>query len=135
MNEITIDATIENVETVIGFINSELDKVSCPQKVQLQIDIAIDELFSNIVNYAYDKGIGKATIKFEYEKDVPAIVIYFIDSGIKYNPLEKEDPDITKGINERPEGGLGIFMVKKSMDGMEYEYKDGKNILKIKKNI
>lgn len=135
MNEITIDATIGNVETVMEFINSELDKVNCSQKVQLQINIAVDELFSNIVNYAYGKTIGKATIGFEYDKDVPAVILHFIDNGIKYNPLEKEDPDITKGINERPEGGLGIFMVKKSMDGMEYEYKDGKNILKIKKNI
>lgn len=135
MNEITLDATFDSVDTLMDFINTELKKVNCPQKAQLQIDIAVDELFSNIANYAYDKTTGKATIRFEYEKDVPAVVIYFIDSGMQYNPLEKEDPDISKGIKERGEGGLGIFMVKKSMDSMEYEYKDGKNILKIKKNI
>lgn len=135
MNEITVDATLANVDTVTDFVNKELEKLNCPMKAQMEIDIAIDEIFSNIANYAYNPEIGKATIRFEVEKDPLSVVVTFMDKGAKYDPLEKADPDIKASIEERTEGGLGIFMVKKSMDNVEYEYKDGKNILKIKKNI
>lgn len=135
MKELTLDATVENISTVTAFVDEELEKIDCPMKAQMQIDIAIDELFSNIAHYAYHPPVGPATVKIEVIEEPMSVVITFIDGGTPYNPLEKEDPDITLSAEEREIGGLGIFMVKKSMDSIDYEYKDGQNILRIKKNI
>ena len=104
-------------------------------KAQMQIDIAIDELFSNIAYYAYNPDVGPATVRVEVVEDPMAVVITFIDKGVPYDPLAREDPDTTLSAEERDLGGIGIYMVKKSMDEVTYEYKDGQNILKIKKNI
>ena len=133
MKELTLPATIENIETVIDFVNGQLEEIKCPLKAQMQIDIAIDELFGNIAHYAYNPETGPATVRVEVTEDPIAVVITFIDRGVPYDPLKKEDPDITLSAEERAIGGLGIFMVKKTMDEISYEYKDGKNILKIKK--
>jgi len=135
MKELNVDAKIENIEIVTEFVNSELEKYDCPMKAQMQIDIAIDELFSNIAHYAYSPDVGPATVRFEVLEEPLSVIITFIDNGIPYNPLEKEDPDITLSVEEREIGGLGIFMVKKSMDEITYEFKNGQNILKVKKNI
>lgn len=135
MKELTLDATVENISTVTAFVDEELEKIDCPMKAQMQIDIAIDEVFSNIAHYAYHPSGGSATVKIEVIEEPMSVVITFIDGGTPYNPLEKEDPDITLSAEEREIGGLGIFMVKKSMDSIDYEYKDGQNILRIKKNI
>ena len=130
--EITVPAIIENVEKVTAFVNAELEKINCPAKAKAEIDIAIDELFSNIANYAYNPEIGKATVKFEVQKNPMAVIITFMDNGKPYDPLKREDPNVTLSVTERQIGGLGIFMVKKSMDSVEYEYKDNHNILRIK---
>ena len=135
MKELTLPATIENIETVIDFVNGQLEEIKCPLKAQMQIDIAIDELFGNIAHYAYNPETGPATVRVEVTEDPIAVVITFIDRGMPYDPLKKEDPDITLSAEERAIGGLGIFMVKKTMDEISYEYKDGKNILRIKKNM
>ena len=135
MKELTLDATVENISTVTAFVDEELEKIDCPMKAQMQIDIAIDEVSSNIAHYAYHPSVGSATVKIEVIEEPMSVVITFIDGGTPYNPLEKEDPDITLSAEEREIGGLGIFMVKKSMDSIDYEYKDGQNILRIKKNI
>ena len=135
MKELNIEAKIENINTVINFVNNELDALNCDQKIKSQIDIAIDELFSNIANYAYDPSVGPATVRVEVTKDPLSIVITFIDHGVPYDPLKKDDPNINLSLEDRVEGGLGIFLVKKSMDSIEYEYKDGQNILRIKKNL
>lgn len=135
MRELTVDATIENIEKVTDFVNEELEKLDCPMKAQIQIDVAIDELFGNIAHYAYNPNVGPATIRVEVVEDPMAVVLTFIDHGIPYDPLAKEDPDIKLSAEERKIGGLGIYMVKKSMDEITYEYKDGQNILRIKKNI
>lgn len=133
--EITVPATIENVEKVTDFVNAELDKLACPSKAKAEIDVAIDELFSNIANYAYNPEIGKATVKFEVQSNPQAVVITFMDNGKPFDPLLREDPNINLAIEDRDIGGLGIFMVKKTMDSVEYEYKDNHNILKIKKHL
>lgn len=133
--EITVSATIENVEQVTNFINCELDSINCPTKAKSEIDIAIDELFSNIAKYAYNPEIGKATVQIEITDNPPSVILVFMDDGKPFNPLDKIEPKIDGSLEEREIGGLGIFMVKKSMDNVEYEYKNNKNILKIKKNI
>ncbi len=132
-NEITIEATLSNIGVVTDFVNLELEKLNCSLKIMTQIDIAIDELFSNIARYAYNPETGPATVRVEVEDDPAAVVITFIDHGIPYDPMAKEDPDITLSAEDRPIGGLGIFMVKKTMDSVTYEYKNGQNILHIKK--
>ena len=135
MKEITIAATVENIDVVTDFVNEQLESYDCPIKAQMQIDIAIDELFSNIAHYAYNPETGDATVRVEVVEDPMAVVITFIDKGIPYDPLKKADPNTALSAEEREIGGLGIFMVKKSMDDITYEYKEGQNILKIKKNL
>ena len=135
MKELTVEAKTTNIEAVTDFVNEQLEALDCPMKAQMQIDIAIDELFSNIAHYAYNPEIGQATVRVEVIEDPLAVTITFIDNGVPYDPLAKEDPDTTLSAEEREIGGLGIYMVKKSMDDITYEYKDGQNILAIKKNL
>lgn len=135
MKELIIDATVENIEKVTEFVNQQLERLECSMKAQMQIDIAIDELFGNIAHYAYHPQVGSATVRVEVTKDPLAVVITFIDNGKPYDPLAAHKPDTTLSAEERQIGGLGIYMVKKSMDDISYEYREGKNILKIRKNI
>lgn len=135
MKELAVDATTANIPAVTDFVNEQLEAYGCSMKVQTQIDIAIDELFSNIAHYAYHPGVGPATVRVELREQPCSVVVTFIDNGVPYDPLKKEDPDTTLPADERQIGGLGIFMVKKSMDAVEYTYKDGQNILTITKNM
>lgn len=135
MRTLIIDATVENIEKVTAFIDTQLEALDCPMKIQMQIDIAIDELFGNIASYAYSPQCGVATVRVEVEEEPLAVIVTFIDEGIPYDPLAKTDPDITLSAEEREIGGLGIFMVKKTMDEITYDYKDGQNILRIKKHL
>ena len=135
VNELTIEAEVKNLDNVIDFVNEQLETRDCSIKIQTQIDIAVEELFVNIAHYAYKPDTGPATVRVELQEEPLAVVITFIDNGVPYDPLAKPDPDITLSAEEREIGGLGIFMVKKSMDDINYEYKNGKNILTIKKNL
>ena len=135
MKELTVEAKTTNIEAVTDFVNEQLEALDCPMKAQMQIDIAIDELFGNIAHYAYNPEIGQATVRVEVIEDPLAVTITFIDNGVPYDPLAKADPDTTLSAEEREIGGLGIYLVKKSMDEIAYEYKDGQNIIKIKKNL
>lgn len=133
--ELTLDASLENVQAVVDFAEEALEAMNAPIKVRTQINIAIDEIFSNIARYAYTEAAGMATVRIEPFADQSGVTLTFVDQGIPYNPLEKEDPDVTLSADEREIGGLGIFMVKKSMDEMQYEYKDGQNVLRIGKRF
>lgn len=135
MKELTIEATVENIQAVTDFVDEQLEAVGCPMRAQTQIDIAIDELFGNIAHYAYNPEVGLATVRVEVEEKPLAVRITFIDNGMPYDPLATNDPDVTLSAQEREIGGLGIYMVKKIMDSISYEYKDGQNILRILKNI
>lgn len=135
MNELTVEATPENIQVITAFVDEQLEQYDCPMKAQAQIDIAIDELFGNIVRYAYHPEIGSVTVQVEVVEEPLAVVITFIDQGKPYDPLAKEDPNVTLSAEEREVGGLGIYIVKKSMNAITYEYKDGRNILKIRKDF
>ena len=135
MSELTIEAKTENLEKVLAFVDKHLEEKECAIKVQMQIDVAVEELFVNIAQYAYDSDTGMVTIQVEIQEEPLAVMITFIDNGVPYNPLAKEDPDITLAAEERQIGGLGIYMVKKTMDDIIYEYKDGQNILRIRKQL
>ena len=134
MKQLTVKADVSALDQVLAFADTFLEENNCPMKIQMQIDIAIEELFVNIAHYAYPSGEGEAVIGIEADTEAKCFMITFEDSGIPYDPLKKDDPDITLSADDRPIGGLGIFMVKKSMDDMTYEYKDNKNRLTITKN-
>lgn len=135
MKELTVEATIGSIPVITEFVDEQLEQFGCPMKAQAQIDIAIDELFSNIVHYAYHPGTGPATVRVEVVEEPLSVVITFIDQGVPYDPLAKEDPDVTLSADERDIGGLGIYIVKKNMNEITYEYKDGRNILRIRKEL
>ena len=133
MKKINVDSAIENLSSVMGFINSELDELKCPERIRAQIKLAIDELFGNICFYAYDSEPGPVTVCVESEKEPPAIIITFMDKGNPFDPLEAEEPDLELSGEDRPIGGLGLFLVQSTMDDLSYEYKDEQNILTLKK--
>ncbi len=135
MRELEIEASTENLEKVLAFVDGQLEGYDCPMKAQMQIDIAVEEIFVNISHYAYHPGTGTAVIRVEVSGEPSAVIVTFSDRGIPYDPLAKTDPDVAAPADEREIGGLGIYMVKKSMDSIDYEYRDGQNILRIRKNI
>lgn len=110
------ELTIENIAAVADFVDEQLEQLDCPAKIQMQLDVAIDELFGNIFHYAYYPETGIATVRVEVTENPLAVVVTFIDNGVKYDPLAKADPDVTLSAEEREIGGLGIYMVKRSMD-------------------
>ena len=132
MEQIMIPAKLDYLETLVNFVNDVSQNFDIDESLLNKLNIAIEEIFVNIANYAYPTGDGEVTINALSEPG--KIIFEFIDSGIPYNPLEKSDPDITLSAEERAIGGLGIFMVKKVMDDVIYRYEDGQNILTIIKN-
>ena len=135
MREMTIEARIENLEAVTAFVDEQLEAADCPIKAQMQIDIAVEELFVNVAHYAYQPDVGPVTLRMDVSGEPLMAEITFIDRGIPFDPLKKADPDTALPAEARRIGGLGIFMVKKSMDDMAYERRDGQNILTIRKRI
>ena len=138
------EAIIENLDEVRDFVEEKLAELACNPKLQLQLLIATEEIFVNIAHYAYAKldengqpiqGTGSGPMTLVFEEENSQVTLTFEDEGTPFNPLEKTDPDITLSAEDRTIGGLGILMVKKSMDEVSYEYKDGKNIFKIMKRI
>lgn len=135
MRELTVEAKLDHLDEVLAFVDSSLEEMECPIKAQMQIDVAVEEVFVNIASYAYTPETGSATLQIKTEQDPPAVAITFIDSGVPFDPLLKPDPDVTLPAEERQIGGLGIYMVKKSMDDMRYVYEGGQNILTILKKL
>ena len=135
MKEITVDAMIENMNTVTAFVDEFLNQIACPMKSRIQINIVIDEIFGNICHYAYKDSVGAVTVRVESGNTPKAVFLTFTDNGIPYNPLDTEDPDITLSSEERKIGGLGIYLVKKNMDEMKYEYVNQQNRLWMEKRL
>lgn len=133
--EITVMADVKNLEAVTAFVDEGLEQFDCSPRIQMQLDIAVDELFSNIAYYAYQPGTGTVTVRLEITEEPDSVMLTFIDGGIPYNPLSHADPDTTLSAQERQIGGLGIYMVKKSMDEVSYQYTEGKNVLSIRKYL
>ena len=133
-NELEIEAAEENLSEVLAFVEEHLAE-DCPPKALMQINVAVEEIFVNIAKYAYAPDKGNATVRVEVSEEPVSVTITFIDKGVPYDPLAKEDPDVTLSAEERKIGGLGIFMTKQLMDDGVYEYRDGKNILRLKKNL
>jgi sigma-B regulation protein RsbU (phosphoserine phosphatase) len=130
---LTLDATIPNWETVSAFLEEKLDKMDAPMKTASQVMLAVEELYANVASYAYEGGTGKVTVRVTPSESGNGVAVKLTDSGIPYDPLQKEDPDIGLDAADRPIGGLGVFLVKKTMDDVAYERKDGKNTVVITK--
>ena len=135
MKKLSLPAKRENIPEVIDFVDRELDELGCPEKTKTQINIAIDELYGNIASYAYGEESGAVTVVIDSDITPGAVSISFQDEGKPFNPLESGEPDVTLSARERKVGGLGIFLVRKCMDDVLYEYRDGKNILTIRKTL
>ena len=134
---ITVEASMENLDKITSFVEAFLDDYACPMKIAMKILLCVEELYANVVNYAYGSRGGNCTIELEgkaYETE-NEVCICMRDQGVPFDPFAKEDPDITLSAEERKLGGLGIYMVKKMMDEFRYEYKDGKNIVTVCKVI
>lgn len=134
-NELTLEATVENLTQVMAFLEEHLEQSDCPLKAQMQIAVAAEEIYVNIAHYAYAPGTGEATVRVEIADDPAAASITFVDRGVPFDPLQKPDPDVTLSAEERGIGGLGIYMTKKTMDDVRYEYRDGQNILTLVKRF
>ena len=134
-NSIIIDATEDAIDPVQDFIREKLLTYGCERKPLNQIRLAVEEIFVNIISYAYRPEIGKAEILCNVYENPLSVIIQFMDSGKPFDPLAVEEADTSGAMFlERP-GGFGIHLVKSTMDDVEYEYKDGKNILRIKKGL
>ena len=131
--EICIDALTDNLDQVNEFVESMIEDAGCSSRTIMQIRISVEEIFVNIANYAYTPETGKATISVEVSDDAAIVTIIFMDSGTQYDPLAKEDPDVTLSFEERQIGGLGIFMTKKSVDELSYLRDDTKNVVIFRK--
>ena len=135
MKELTVDAVPESLRQIKAFVDAELAALDCPMDMRRQMDIAVDEVFGNIAHYAYEGAAGSVMLRFEAEQTPRAVTLTFSDGGVPFDPLQTVAPDTTLAARERAIGGLGIFVVKKLMDEVRYEYADGKNILQLKKRI
>ncbi|MCR5451117.1 MAG: ATP-binding protein [Lachnospiraceae bacterium] len=135
MKSITVPAETKYLEKVQGFVREELDARGCEEAITMQIELCIEEVFVNISSYAYNPEIGDAEIRCEVSGDPLEVTIQFLDGGVPFNPLAKPDADTSPEATMNRIGGLGIFLVKKMMDKVDYEYDEGKNVLTISKKI
>ncbi|ACX73986.1 ATPase domain protein [Fibrobacter succinogenes subsp. succinogenes S85] len=132
VKEIVVDSKFENVKTLTDFVESSLEPLNPSPKAIMQIGVAIDELFSNVVRYS---GSSNMKLILNVNEDVLTAKLTFIDEGVAYDPLKKTDPDVSLPAEDREIGGLGIFLVKKIMDGVEYKRDGEKNVLTVVKKL
>ena len=135
MKLLTVPAESDQLDTVQGFVDEALDQVPCTLESRLQLQIAVEELFVNIASYAYAPDHGEAVIGCQVEQEPPSVTIQFRDWGKPFDPLAKEDADVTLSAEDRGIGGLGIYMVKNTMDDVRYQYENGQNVLTIYKKL
>lgn len=125
-------ADIKELDSVLSLVHHELSHL-VSNKILLKFDVAVEEIFVNICQYAYDSTNNYVDVDIEVKDN--CVKITFVDEGIPFNPLERDNPDINLPSDKRKIGGLGIFMVKKIMDNIYYKYRDKKNILTMEKKI
>lgn len=132
----TIKAEANQIEVALERILSLLEEMGADHKTAYKVRLALDELLTNVVSYAYEgKEGGEIEISYKIADDPRSITLSIADEGKAFNPLETEDPDLALDVAERKIGGLGIFLVKNVMDEIDYRREDERNILTIKKNI
>lgn len=132
--EFTTKAELKSIKEALLFLEDELTGHGCSQDQAEKIETAVEEMLVNIANYAYPEGEGDVVVCISFPKDDIAQV-EIRDRGIHYDPTKRPDPDVTKPLRQRSKGGLGIFMAKKFMDEMEYDYRDGVNHTTMRKRL
>ena len=135
MENLTVTAIVENLDEVNSFVLKRLEKYGCEKKTLMQIRLAVEEIFVNISSYAYDPSVGPAEVCCEVLEDPLRVIIQFLDGGTPFDPLAREDADTSEDALMERDGGLGILLVKETMDDVKYEYKNGKNVLTILKKL
>lgn len=135
MVELTLPADTAALARVLDFVDEQLSTCGHPEKIRMQIALATEEIYVNIARYAYRPDTGPVTIGVDIGGSPPCVTLTFTDHGAPYDPLANADPDTALPADAREIGGLGIFMAKKSMDRMHYEYRDKKNILTLVKRL
>ena len=128
-------AKIDSLSDVLAFVEQRLEDWNCSMKLQMAICVAIEEVFVNVAHYAYKGGDGDVEFNIGFDEKTRNVTFQMIDGGVPFDPLKKEDPDITLSAEDRKIGGLGIFITKKTMDEVSYAYENGKNILTMTKKI
>ena len=132
---ITLPATVENIGKITAFVEGRMEEKDCPLKQIMQVSMAVDEVMANVAMYAYAPGTGDVTVAVDFDDGSRTVSITFIDRGVAFDPLAKEDPDVTLPAEQRKIGGLGILLVKKTMDDVAYRREGDKNVLCIKKKV
>ncbi len=119
---------------IIEFVMSS-PEIPDDDVLKFKLRLSIEEAVENVVRYAYDGGIGWLETNIYFNQDTLLLTIQLRDAGVPFNPLEKEDPDVTLSAEDRNIGGLGIYLCKKMMDNIEYRYEDGNNVLTMTKRV
>lgn len=132
MGELTVIARQEQLEQVQSFVEEHIESRFSPRVIQ-HVLLAVEEVFTNIARYAYPQGDGNATIICDIEQS--GVRLTFIDEGIPYNPLSQSKPDITLNAEDRPIGGLGVYLARELMDSMYYRHECGRNVLCMEKQF
>ena len=136
MAEITVRAAPEQIDAVMDFVNRQLEALGCPEETRVDLDVAVDELLSNIIRYAYGPGTGTVTVRVETREEPMTVILTFLDQGAPFDPLAEERPDTTSlPTRERPMGGLGLYLVRSLVDEITYARRDGQNVLTVHKEI
>ena len=136
MREMTVSASPDQIDAVMDFVNGQLEEMDCPEETRIDVDVAVDELLSNIIRYAYGSETGTVTVRVEAQEEPKALILTFLDQGAPFDPLAEERPDTTSlPARERPMGGLGLYLAKSLTDEIAYAYRDGRNVLTVHKEI
>ena len=135
MKSMTVMAQVKELERVLAFLRQELAPYECSAKTMFQLELVVEELFVNIASYAYTESGGEVEVGCEVSGETPGITIRFADRGRPFDPLARADAETTPEALENRVGGLGILLVKKTMDEVAYAYEDGANVLTVKKYL
>ena len=135
MTTTTFPATTQALNEVIAFLEQTLEGYNCPLKTQMALCVAIEEVFVNVANYAYLNGNGDVDFAISFDNATRVATFRMTDTGVPFDPLQKDDPDTTLSAEDREIGGLGIFITKKTMDNITYAYENGENVLTMTKKI
>ncbi len=135
MDPITVPASKENLADVLEFIRQKVEAFPHQDNALLQLELSVEEAYVNIASYAYPEESGEITVGLNIDENPLIVTVELIDTGIRFNPLEKEEPDISMEIDDKKPGGLGILLLKENADQVHYQYLDGRNILTIQKRL
>ena len=124
MENLIVTAEVKNLDAVTDFVLQRPEIAACPKNTQLQLRLAVEEVFVNIASYAYDPAIGPAEVRCEVLDDPLRVVIQFLDHGKPFDPLAREDADTSEEALMERIGGLGILLVKETMDEVSYSYEE-----------